>query len=413
MASDDAENQGWDQAQPTLPLSLRYSYRDVDVPVWQKIWGVSQKKIQDDCKGLVSVMSKNASRPPTQDEVNALMDICEFRAAASSFKYPISLAMAWFFIRRGGPMKFPMVKLDPTRFHRDFFPTIQTPYLSGPPSHLMWMASRSLAYTLACSVPMGLLVDSYTTVKSAEQFRTHPGLKSFSDSIRAYRTDRKKQTNEGFENNMQELLQVPESLTKEEMIVRRDQLKSQMTALSRELSTGEGRFKTMSAHEVRRTFRSQKQALENGIRHYDQLIAAKDNPDQADRQQSDYETLSGSSVPMPMETGSSMGTTSTSGVPPQQSGWGTASTEETPAQSWSQNDGFEDDDASPVAATARTGSSAAGGSAWDRIRQQAKSQQQQPAQNSSGWGRPESDSVETRSQAQKEFDEMLERERRV
>ncbi|KAI5467739.1 hypothetical protein BGZ63DRAFT_399292 [Mariannaea sp. PMI_226] len=145
------------------------------------------------------------------------------------------------------------------------------------------------------------------------------------------------------------------------------------------------------------------------------------------------------------------------GVPSQ--GWANVSPpSSTSQQPQSSNSGWgvldEDDDASPIAASARNQSmgTASGGSAWDRLRQQSQSgkrpqdqsefqsrggwagvgranSQQQQSESQSGWGSAGSSSPEwgskdkysyssgdgdrssEKDQAQREFDEMLERER--
>lgn len=101
-------------------------------------------------------------------------------------------------------------------------------------------------------------------------------------------------------------------------------------------------------------------------------------------------------------------------------------------------DGFNaDDDASPVAKSARNTQLETGGSAWDRIRQQSIPQGQklqqttwqqtsQPAQSSGGWGENQStntsrdsytysssdfEKATAKDQAQRDFDRLLERER--
>ncbi|CAG9992558.1 unnamed protein product [Clonostachys byssicola] len=79
----------------------------------------------------------------------------------------------------------------------------------------------------------------------------------------------------------------------------------------------------------------------------------------------------------------------------------------------------EDDDASPIASSARRSPPDSGLSKWEQLRIQSGSQQRptpsRPPQESNGWGSTQSsdsgDDDRARSQAQQEFDALLEKER--
>ncbi|GAB1315835.1 hypothetical protein MFIFM68171_06045 [Madurella fahalii] len=292
-------------------------------------------------------------RPLTTDEADALAYHRSHSCKLLAWRTPVILMSTAYFVYRGrGNFKFPFYTPRPTSFNPYCFPTRTRPFITGPMARSIWHAVRFGAYGTLLGLVITPLFISYAETSYVVHILNDPRLKSLRDHAR-----QQQQQQHG------------------------NQTHARASGLPRRASPDEG----SSTDEA--TPSSQPYMLEQQER----------------QQQPRYQ--------------------------PQQ--W-TERPSESPATP-KDDDSFLFDDASPVAPSARQQPQSTstqtpaggGGSAWDRLRQRAKSGQD--TWDQAGQTREESrsqrldqhmyhqsDREKTRAkeQAQKEFDAMLERERR-
>ncbi|KAI0173453.1 hypothetical protein GGR52DRAFT_387915 [Hypoxylon sp. FL1284] len=316
---------------------------------------------------LVTDSAKAAQRPLTAGEVEATSEIAANASLYFTWARPMSLAGAFLYTQyRQEKQSFMFVRLKALRFDPNIFPTKRLPLLTGANAAAAWQIARILSHApffYFLSLPfLGSLVRM-----------------TFDANVR-------------LDSRLQNLLQD---------------------------------IKTNSA------MRAQQR---QGQRVANQLPENRQFQHDGPGTNSQPEDAMGGSAPSPS----------------------TAATTPTPLPAWSQSlqprddvsDLFDDDDGSPVPASVRRAElqqdrSAQGGSTWDRVRQQSQSGSAQWRRGDSsgqerGWGRLRQDKTQNtgdaqrrtenysytqdeerkeqknyeKEQAQKEFDAMLEAERR-
>jgi hypothetical protein len=349
------------------------------LPFWAPLMGSSFAAYKLEIADVVVNTSALLGRGLKPEERDIIAYLAAKRAVTQSYEPPISLAAAIYLERRGrATQKFPFYTPKATTFDPSFFPSKRMPMLQGALSLMTWNAARFGCYAFVAHFIGGIFFQSYaTSVQTAAMLRD-PRL---ADLRRGF-ADRRRARAAGGQGAQP--WQQPEDPSMNDA----------------ETPYGDVSYAEESAPATATTQTA------------------------ADRTRDDVSTRSSPATSYPTTTTRGGYTPSRQQPAPVQST--TSSNNE-----FSDGDFFEDD-ASPVAPVARAASAntgaSSGGSAWDRLRQQAGSG---PAGGDSGastagprsrtWGQnaeqytysqEDADKASAKDQAQKEFDAMLEKERR-
>ena len=346
------------------------------LPFWAPFFGGTHAAYKLEIADVVVNTSALLGRGLTPEERDVIAYLAAKRTVTQSFEPPLSMAAAIYLERRGrSTSKFPFYTPKPTSFDPSFFPSKRMPMLQGPFSFIAWNATRFGCYAFVAHFVGGIFFQSYaTSVQTAAMLRD-PRLadlrRGFADRRRGIKTP-------GSQGSQP--WQMPEDPS---------------------MKDAETPYGDASYAEERAPATATTETTADPTRDRGSSTAAP-------------------TAPSPVARGSY--------PPPRQ--------HPAPVQSASASDEFtessffEDDDASPMAPTARAQSTASssGGSAWERLRQQAKSSpagqgsgSSAGAPRSSTWGQnaeqytysqEDRDKASAKDQAQREFDAMLEKERR-
>ncbi|KAB5566587.1 hypothetical protein GE09DRAFT_739795 [Coniochaeta sp. 2T2.1] len=333
-------------------------------PFFGRTYDAYKLEIADVVVNTSALLGRGLS--PTERDIIAYLSAK--KAVTQTYELPISLVTAIYLERRGRPTsKFPFWTPKPTSFDPSFFPSKRAPMLQGPMAMITWNAVRFGCYGFVAHFIGGIFFSSYATSVQTAAIMRDPRLEELRKGFADRRHGRKPAGGEG----------APAWETHEDPSMR-------------DAETPYGSFAEESA-------------------------SSKPPPA--------FEQPRGQSA---RSTGTAGGyQSSRGGYPPLPQSAPAQSTAPAPSEDFTAGSVF-DDDASPVAAAARGGSSAAspssGGSAWERLRQQAKANPaaqgtarpraygQQPAEQYS-YSQEDADRATAKDQAQREFDAMLEKER--
>ncbi|KAF3358713.1 Putative signal peptidase complex subunit 1 [Verticillium dahliae VDG1] len=365
MASRNTDA-GWDDSTSSEGTGTTYQFPEISVPLWATLLGVTESQIQTSTKRVAGSIAQKLSRPITQEEVASLTTISARDVVIHSLKLPIGVTMAAVIAYNGrAKFRFPFWQPKWVKTSAHVFPSLHQQVLKGQAAHYAWHTSR------AGEAPGGQTPDWGRYASRA---------------------------------------------SKTELIRAKDELEAACAKAEESLRNSAN----TSQEDLESGLNAIREAKTEQLRRLDEAIAAKEDPQQSVDQEKEYDTLAGSGPGAPATLQSTYSTGSTKPAT-----WGSGSTETTQSPSWV-NSGVEgiDDDASPVAPGARGSPQGTfSGSAWDRVRQQAAADRQQqgrvPNANAGSYGSnypykaTEKDKAEAKSQAQEEFDALLERERQV
>ncbi|KAM0331663.1 hypothetical protein ACHAQA_003342 [Verticillium albo-atrum] len=409
MASRDSDSQSWDDNTTNEGTTgMRYRFPEISIPLWATLLGVTESQIQTSTKKVAGSVSQKLSRPVTQEEVASLTVVSTRDAVIHSLKLPIGLSMAAVIAYNGrAKFRFPFWQPKWVKTSPHVFPSLRQPAFTGRPALYMWHMARFVSYSIVCDMFVGSFLHSYASVSNFASMATDPQLKALADALRRQRAG------ESSGSAGRDAEKFASRATKSELLRAKDELEAACAKAEESLRNSTN----TSTEAIESGLSAIREAKAEQLRLLDEAIAAREDPQRSVDQEKEYETLGGSNT-----SSQSQGTSYTGQSSP--TAWGKGNSEAPQYQAWNapSDDGL-DDDASPVAASARGSSgSTASGSAWDRVRQQAASGKQQsgvPNPNAGSYGsnypyRPsEKDKVEAKSQAQEEFDALLERERQV
>jgi hypothetical protein len=339
---------------------LKINYDSLpQLPSWGPLFGYGQDWFRVEIAEKVFGTSFLISRELTQDEIERISYYAAKYAATETYSPPMSILTAFILERRGrSSFRFPFYSPRPASFNPLFFPSAMMPILRGNMAPRAWHVTRFLTYGILAEVCFGPLVGSYAVSVYLASLLRDPHLASL----------------------RQEML--PE------------------------------------AERKRRGLASASQEGQN-----------------SNQQQygGEMPTENEASQPLAKSTQQSSATSPW---------WSKQRPSQSPQVQQPVNDVqddtdslFDDDDASPVAASQRRQLPTSGGSSWDKIRNQAKTETnvkpQQASQSSNrSWAQIRGNASDTsknsdytysqadedrsyaKEQAQKEFDAMLERERK-
>jgi len=349
-------------------------------PFWGPMFGYSQESIKINAAGRVMFASASVGRPLTQPEKDAMAYYIAKGMVTLSYTPPIALGISFAFWRKGLlTYRFPFWQPKPEQFNPNKFA-----FLQGALAQRAWHGLRGLTYySLAHLFVYGFLT-SYSVSTFMAGLETDPRLEDFRRTMKS-RLANRASSRQGHRGSM---AGPTNGMDQESHAAGQAPYDGYDTSSGSESSTY-GEDAEFTAQEAR------KAAEEEVQRRKQQALAAQRH----------------------------------------------SSSEPEPYQDSLGDDGYVFDDASPVSPTERqrgAQQSSQGGSAWERLRRQASSSQNvQPRGNSNrptgSWQRRRDEEQTSRGaregtsynfstadeerayakeQAQKEFDEMLERERR-
>ncbi|OLN85074.1 hypothetical protein CCHL11_06294 [Colletotrichum chlorophyti] len=414
---------------PELSLLQRLLFRDPD-------------RYVSNTKQLLSSTALAMGRHPTQDEVNALCEITYKEARTAAWTMPLSIGLAVILSLRGrATYRFALYQPKFTKFNPDVFPSTSSPYLQGRLANRMWHNLRFASYFALSTLGIGPFIASYATSVAVATTARDPRLKNFRQDINPERIIRMTAG------------QLPPNILARERQKTIAAIKRIETGLSRLPTEDEVRQKAPpgqveeAVQQLRdTTARAQRdlEQLHRALAHIVEVTternSASEDYNSTSSQNRDYEALSGSAADsagghsLPTDTNSTFSPSYSRDTPTSETrpGWGWGQQSASSQQNSSKAvDDLDFDDASPVAPTTRStqqssASSNSMGSSWERLRQASRqataasgsgawsrSQGQQDQSNDYTYDRDEAERVLAKEKAQKEFDEMLERERKA
>ncbi|OIW24857.1 hypothetical protein CONLIGDRAFT_72689 [Coniochaeta ligniaria NRRL 30616] len=346
-------------------LGIRYEELP-QLPFFAPLFGYSYAAYKLDIADVIVNTSALLGRGLTPEERDIIAYLSAKKTVTQSYEPPISLAAAIFLERRGrATSKFPFYQPTPTKFDPSFFPNRRMPMLQGVSALITWNAIRFGAYAFVAHFIGGIFFSSYATSVQTAAILRDPRLGDLRKGFADRRSGKRSGSSQGAP-----AWQTPEDPSMKDA----------------ETPYGGAAYEEESA------------PVRTGAP-YDQT-------------RTELPPRSGTTGTYPGSRG---------GYPPVPQSAPAASDEFTEG-------GFFEDDASPVAPAARAAnaSSNTGGSAWERLRQQAKSNPagqsgSAKAPRTQSWGQQnaeqytysqeDADKTTAKDQAQREFDAMLEKER--
>jgi hypothetical protein len=421
---------------------------------WQQMFGYTKAWYTREIKMGLGQFASVLPRPMTQEEGDALATHITTKLDVATIRAPVAFCAAALMTWRGRrTFRFPFYQPS-TSFNQFIFPNHPRvkPFIEGKTAVNIWHVARFNAYLLASWVVIGIptlsvsgtvmMKDTLSDPKLRQLFRelganqaamemnrVMEKVNNSSDSeatipavtaklLRIQNRIKTLKQQEGkIENKLDHMENSESNQPKGERPgFRADMLRKELEAIK---STQE------PLREQEATFRQLLETLQNRAANEDRRNdSGADSRNQEWSSQQDYDN----SV--------SPGDQSPSPSPPVRSyGWGSRPPAPPPQQEPTRDDwnplDEDEDDASPVAGDYEStqSSTASGGSAWDRVRAQARNSsptrrsaagtpattqtgQDTSSQESFSYTREDEERSIAKSQAQKNFDEMLERERR-
>ncbi|KAL2755937.1 hypothetical protein ACRALDRAFT_1064069 [Sodiomyces alcalophilus JCM 7366] len=454
MAGDGSNSQSWGENMNMEEVTDSYKWPESRLPSWAYLLGATDEVVRKSTVRQVAAHAQKMGRPPTQAEVDAIGDIVTKLIAAKTLKPVCNISLAAFLAyRTRRVMGFPFWRPKFVLTSPNVFPSLQNPVFTGARAKRAWHTARFAAYYVVSHFAVVTGLGIYAQGMLMRKFAGDPRLKETFEELKGQH-----EMESVIRMRQRRVRQLLARGTKEQLAAELQSLKSGLETVERDADNPSSPLHTYSPEKREAVIRKLRLA-------YHELIAKVEERTGGSRDSfasgsadthEETERLSGSSGSLASSTDWPIETTGAGSVPSSRLGQPTSSQQ--PAEqtwaagskgtaSWGADTGsssgadsfgsLNDDDASPVAPSARGASSSSGGSAWDRIRQQARSGAQatssppkpstEPSsswgsQTASSWGDagadwPESqgqrDKESSKSKAQKEFDELLERERRA
>lgn len=354
------------------------------VPIWGPIFGYNNQGVKLNCAARVMGAAAIMKREPTQAEKDAIAYHTAKAYVTRAYAPPITLAVTYGFWRRGfATYRFPFHQPKPPRFNPlKFF------FLRGGNAHWAWHGARFFLYGTFAHMTVGGLFYSYAVSVYLANMAADPRLHDFRETVKAIAGPAPNRPGQ------------------------RRPLPMQRGGESAGENSRQGFGTYDDANPVSQpsSYGQDEDAAGRAFSGF-----ARDTDDQVKQTREEVERQPrGRPGAFPLRQ-----------YKPE------------PPQSFSEDESDPFDDASPVAPSERqygARQTSYGVSAWDRIRNQAKPQgdAQRPAPTSSwaqrreeeqtsrgaqdgssyNYAQSDEDKAYAKSQAQKEFDEMIERERR-
>ncbi|KAH6690675.1 hypothetical protein F5X68DRAFT_203489 [Plectosphaerella plurivora] len=353
-------------------------------------------------------------RPVTQSEANALAELIGADMARNGLvKLSVMAAGAVLALRSG--FRLPFQKLNPAKYNERAFPSLGRPWVVGTPAKYLWLATRATAYSFVLMFPASLAQAFYGTMAATKFMRDDPRLANLRLTVI------NKTMDGDLSRDTAALAKAAQKMSSDEIRKQNEAAQEKYERMKQQCQDGEGQFAKLRPEERTHFLEMLEKRFEAAQKVTRSVLEARENPAMVEKQRLDYQTLSDTDA-----SGSAPSTTNTLGLPRKSPSPSRPAPEET-TQGWGDSSAFtsdrgEDlDDASPVAYGSRQRDSrqrdtGATGSAWDRVRRQADLGKS-PADNDvdDSWGTTSEQKADSKSKrkAQQEFDELVDRERRV
>ncbi|KAK4241771.1 hypothetical protein C8A03DRAFT_12005 [Achaetomium macrosporum] len=154
------------------------------LPAFAPLFGYTTNWHKSQVAKAVVGASMDLRRVLTATEADALAyhrSRCCWKAAWSP---PLALATTLYFTLRGrATLRFPFVTPDPARFNPNSFPTASRPFLTGLPAVRLWHVLRFGAYGIVCQFLVGGFVDSYAQTTYLMNVLADGRLKAIRDAM--------------------------------------------------------------------------------------------------------------------------------------------------------------------------------------------------------------------------------------
>ncbi|KAF6807209.1 hypothetical protein CSOJ01_08317 [Colletotrichum sojae] len=410
-----------------------YAIPPPEFPVWQSgYWSENRRReaVERFTRSMEDILNGSTvglGRHPTQDEVNAICGIIYKQNRTMDIIIPLSFTLGGILAYRGrATWRFPFYQPKFIHFDPSAYPTAQVPFIRGRFARAIWSSTRVVSYSTLSLLGVAPLMFSYTQTVSAATFARD-------ERLRKFREDMKPERMASISTQLSSIESLRQQRTKLAGVIRK--IEKQLAAFPTEEQITQRYDPATAKREIERLRQGREQAqkaltqVHEALAHVNQAIAQKEaggpEPD-VTYQTRDYDALSSSAEGLP-----------SSYRPEYAPSQDTAAAETRPGGGWGQqnsgwgktdSDGL-DDDASPVApaerSSAQSSSTPTGtGSAWERLRRSSQkpsrstddawSQQNQPDSSATDYSYEKADAerASEKEKAQREFDAMLERERR-
>ncbi|KAF9876043.1 hypothetical protein CkaCkLH20_06489 [Colletotrichum karsti] len=389
--------------------------------IWQILLGQNPEKHREKAKFMLNGAAAGMGRQPTQLEADALSEIIYKESRTISYMLPAALALAGILSWQSrASYKFPFYQPKFIKFNPNVFPHAGRPFVQGIQANLIWHNTRFFCYGIVSALFTGPVLASYGTSVAIASAARDDRLSQFRKDMQPARL----------------ISMTADQIPLSNLRAQRSKVSNTISKMEEDLRLKKRMLSMANTEKLAQDYTSQIEYVESRMREYKTFLGELDaaisrrsgqtgEGDDMSQDQQAYASLGASSsaeyqVQEPQSSSRPVYTTQ-SETPSSQNGWGQQST--TPG--WGKadaSDGLDIDDASPIAPEARSApqsSSPTGtGSAWDRLRQSSQ-RQQRPSGNTWEGSQGQrgqsgdSDVSSEKDKAQRQFDEMLERERRT
>ncbi|KAJ0342279.1 hypothetical protein COL922a_001309 [Colletotrichum nupharicola] len=386
--------------------------------IWQRLMAQKPEQHVEKIRYMLNGSAAGMGRQPTQTEVDALCEITYKEGRTLSYILPLAFLFggvaAW---KSRGTFKFPFYQPKFIKFDPEVFPSSNIPYVKGPPAKILWHNLRFVTYGMTSAIFAAPLLGSYATSVAISTVARDNRLENFRKDMKPDRLISLTADQMPLKSLQSQRFKVNRTITELQRTIesRQHQLTLNQSDKNKENFTKEIEYATTRI-----------KTLEDTLKQIDEAIARKSD-NQSSQSYDDQSPTQG--YPAISSSDSTAYQEPQDNVRPEydtpretpvtQSGWGQQSSSS--QSGWGNSDSDDWDDASPVAPASRPVlESSSGGSAWDRLRR-ANQRPQPPSGNTwsgsqgqqSRQGQSGESGTSEKDKAQREFDEMLERERRA
>ncbi|KAK3303443.1 uncharacterized protein B0T15DRAFT_513621 [Chaetomium strumarium] len=158
------------------------------VPPFAPFFGYTTQWHKVQVASSLAGFSAEMRRVLTTTEADALAYHRSRCCAISSWSPPLVLATTLYFTWRGrATLRFPFITPDPAKFNPNAFPTASRPFLTGPSAVRLWHGFRFGAYGIVCYFLVKGFVDSYAYTTYLMNVIADPRLKTIRDAAKTVR----------------------------------------------------------------------------------------------------------------------------------------------------------------------------------------------------------------------------------
>jgi hypothetical protein len=158
------------------------------LPPFAPLFGYTTQWQKTQVASTLAGLSAELRRVLSTTEADALAYHRSRCCAIASWSPPLVLATTLYFTRRGrATLRFPFITPDPAKFSPTAFPTASRPFLTGPSAVRLWHVLRFGAYGIVCHFLVKGFVDSYAQTTYLMNVLADPRLKAIRDAAKTSR----------------------------------------------------------------------------------------------------------------------------------------------------------------------------------------------------------------------------------